>query len=520
MSIGDNKTRFEQLHDFIVSKKDNEIIRATDQKLSASELKKEKNLKFDNNLDVRHIYVRTGIVSKFLQKITGSTDGAKEKQQKAKDLITNILDSLQKNLKSENVASRNAINSIKDILKQSKNDFTAGMIKEHLAVINNELETNKLTESPSNNAKSSNSSNHTNSVKNKSRKDEVTTPVKKDIPDVAIKSYQDEDDDIDDGDSAKSEADSLSDTFYEDDAGSSSESESELSFSSVNRASSTSVSDAQIEVLNKLEKSNDGSVDVNPKSGDISKSTDTAATSKATNNASPAKNNETIKGGVAEVNTSSVSTTPLVPSASSNEESNAFATTNTYIESMREDLWSTDQGYYEVSKPFHITGGVKTSKFLAQAYLLPDGKKLGFSEKNKGRFDRKTVGHVVKGEHKLRSNESSTNAKSLAHSYLKLEVKSPDIPNKENLVKTYYNSVNNISDQYKKSNPGKELTSLVIVPLTSSSGDLSDVDISALVYALKYIQYENPNLNIVISADESEHKKRIQEAYEASWKPR
>jgi hypothetical protein len=82
-----------------------------------------------------------------------------------------------------------------------------------------------------------------------------------------------------------------------------------------------------------------------------------------------------------------------------------------------------------------------------------------------------------------------------------------------NLFQAYMDSVNNVVAQYKQFNPGKELTSLVISPITSLPGTLSEVEITALVSALKYIQHENPNLNIAIAADEQQHADRIQTAY-------
>ena len=193
------------------------------------------------------------------------------------------------------------------------------------------------------------------------------------------------------------------------------------------------------------------------------------------------------------------------------------------LQSIRTDLLMTDQGYYEVSKPLHITGGLEVSKFLAQAYLLSVSKNLTFSGGGEGSSESNPVGDV-KSRDVFLPDLININAKPLAHSYLQLVAEAPNISQaagfqglvdfRINLFQTYMDSVNNVVAKYKQFNPGKELTSLVISPITVSPGALSEVEITALVSALKYIEYENPDLNIVIAADEQQHADRIQAAYE------
>ena len=130
-------TAFLKIHSFINSLKDDEVIRATDQKLSDAELKKDKNAKFDNNKGATHLYVRSGLLSKLRQALTSSTDGAIQKQHLAKELIFKTLDNLPDDLKN-NDSVKKSIKNITDILKNNElKDFTAGMIRNDLDVINN-----------------------------------------------------------------------------------------------------------------------------------------------------------------------------------------------------------------------------------------------------------------------------------------------------------------------------------------------------------------------------------------------
>ena len=109
---------FVQIYNFINSLNDDEIIRATDQKLSTAELKKDKNLNFDNNKGATHLYVRSGFFSKLRQVLTSRTDDAMQKQNKAKDLIIKTLNDLPDNFKNDD-SVKQSIKNITDTLKNN-----------------------------------------------------------------------------------------------------------------------------------------------------------------------------------------------------------------------------------------------------------------------------------------------------------------------------------------------------------------------------------------------------------------
>jgi phytoene dehydrogenase-like protein len=172
-----------------------------------------------------------------------------------------------------------------------------------------------------------------------------------------------------------------------------------------------------------------------------------------------------------------------------------------------------------------------TSKILAQAYLLPEGKKLEFFGK-KGEASKLNKDQVVHGEHELRDELDLTNEKRGTRPYLKLEVKlemnffqpstkmaqNPAVTrqaeqNKNTLIAIYKDSIEKISAEYKKTNPGQELETLVITPITSTEGILLPVESTALVLAVKEIQLGNPGLRIAISADKKTHSDDIRAAY-------
>ena len=141
-------TAFVKIHSFINSLKDDEVIRATDQKLSDAEMKKNKNAKFDNNKGATHLYVRSGLLSKLRQALTSSTDGAIQKQHSAKELIITTLNNLPDDLKNE-VSVQKSIKNITDTLKNNDlKDFTAGMIRKDLDVINNAFKFQNVIANP------------------------------------------------------------------------------------------------------------------------------------------------------------------------------------------------------------------------------------------------------------------------------------------------------------------------------------------------------------------------------------
>ena len=141
-------TAFVKIHSFINSLKDDEVIRATDQKLSDAEMKKNKNAKFDNNKGATHLYVRSGFFSKLMQVFTSGTDGAIQKQHLAKELIIKTLKNLPNDLKN-NDSVKQSIKNITDTLKNNElKDFTAGMIRKDLDVINNAFKFQNVIANP------------------------------------------------------------------------------------------------------------------------------------------------------------------------------------------------------------------------------------------------------------------------------------------------------------------------------------------------------------------------------------
>jgi hypothetical protein len=223
---------------------------------------------------------------------------------------------------------------------------------------------------------------------------------------------------------------------------------------------------------------------------------------------------------------------PASSAPSSKAETKSAATDNPYLESLNSKWSAKENGYFEVSKPFYITGAMPTSKILAQAYLLPEGKKLDFIGK-KYVASNLNENQVVRGEHELREELDLSNQKRDLRTYLTLEVKlemksfkpSTKVAQnsavlrlqeeyKNSLITTYKDSVEKISAEYKKTNPGKELETLVIAPITSTEGILLPTERTALVSAVKEIQLGNPGLKIAISADRETHSDAIRAAYE------
>jgi hypothetical protein len=86
---------------------------------------------------------------------------------------------------------------------------------------------------------------------------------------------------------------------------------------------------------------------------------------------------------------------------------------------------------------------------------------------------------------------------------------------KNSLKAIYKDSIEKISAEYKKTNSGKELETIVITPITSTEGILLPVESTALVLAVKEIQHGNPGLKIAISADKEAHSDAIRAAYES-----
>ncbi len=567
---------FVKINAFIQALEDDEIIRASDQQLSDAELKKDKNIGFDNNKGATHLYVRSGFFSKLRQVLTSRTDGAMKKQNKAKDLIIDALNSLPKELKNDN-SVKNAFENIKQTLTSNDvKDFTAGMIKEHLNTINAALILrNRTAEMVSGVAKNNASpkpvaaspapvvlsptsvavsptvvaaspkveeyespNGSEESLKTYTNDEEISNggddplefesyfslfgvgsgdnSAKKIVPNLATKetnnkteetsdsAYSNEE--IPDGDDALSEVVSGSDSDDEDGAVSSSESELPA-----NETSSDPV--------------------VNGKPAEDTNSS--LAESAPTINTTPAPIGEAIEQGMDAAEVATKSTPSPAPTArTSTAEAKSTETANRYLESLKSKWSANENGYFEVSNPFYITSEMPTSKMLSQAYLLPEGKQLEFFGK-KGEPSKLSGNRIMHGEHELRDDLDLTNEKRGTRPYLKLEVKLESKPfqsstkvaqnpavlrlaeeYQKSLITIYTDSVQKISDEYKKTNPGKELETLVIAPITSTDGILLEVESTALVTAIKEIQHSNPGLKIAISADKEAHSDAIRAAYE------
>ena len=89
---------------------------------------------------------------------------------------------------------------------------------------------------------------------------------------------------------------------------------------------------------------------------------------------------------------------------------------------------------------------------------------------------------------------------------------------KTELFDTYLNSFSKINEEYKKINSGRELETLVIVPIPGLPGVLTEVESEVLATAVLAIQNENPDLKIHVSAAETLHENRIRSAYEEKIK--
>lgn len=538
-------TAFVKIHNFINSLKDDEVIRATKQDLSKSELDKEKNENFKNDNGVTHLYVRSGFFSKLRQVLTSRTDGAIEKQKIAKDLIIDALNSLPKELKNDN-SVKNAFENIKQTLTSNDvKDFTAKMIREDLTTIYNALNLiNRTVEI--NSAATKNNASATpvaaspttvavsptvvtasptveeyvspnkseESLKTNTNNEEISNggdePLefesyfsifgvgsgdnseKKIEPNLATKETNNKteepsdsalrNEEIPDGDDALSEVGSGSDSDDEDGALSSSESELPLNETSSDPAVHG------IPVEEPSSKLAESAPTINTTSAPIGKAIerDTDAAEAATER----------------------TPSPATSAPSSTAETKSTANANPYLASIK-SVWNlSSSGRYEITTLFSISGDVNPSNIIAQAYIHPSGKKLNFSGDAK-----KSVG--------------------IASSYITVEADVPKsnffigtgpITNsrtenrlsqfREALFKTYIDSFNKINAEYKQSNPGKKLETLVIVPIISTDGTLSETHVAALVSAVRFIQFENETLKIAISADKDTHAARIRVAYE------
>jgi hypothetical protein len=146
-------------------------------------------------------------------------------------------------------------------------------------------------------------------------------------------------------------------------------------------------------------------------------------------------------------------------------------------------------------------------------------------------------GDVIQGKHILHKH-GDTDAQRDTRPYLKLSAKGPNsilvgaskvarnetmkqqMLNrfKTELLETYLDSFTKINEEYKKINSGRELETLVIVPISGLPGVLTEVESVVLASAVLAIQNENPDLKIHVSAAEINHENRIRSAYEEKIK--
>ena len=192
-------------------------------------------------------------------------------------------------------------------------------------------------------------------------------------------------------------------------------------------------------------------------------------------------------------------------SASSTAETKSTATDNPYLKSL-ETEWKAKNGVYEVSKPFHITYDVPASHIIAQAYLLPVGRQLklpGNTKKSSGEES-----FVIK-------NAEAPKLTRVGGNKLVINQRTAERLEKirTELFDTYLDTFVKISSEYKELKLGEKLETLVIVPISSVSETLADIESEALANALHAIQIENPTLKIVISADKDTHAAKIQADY-------
>jgi hypothetical protein len=316
-----------------------------------------------------------------------------------------------------------------------------------------------------------------------------------------------EDDEIPDGDDALSEVGSGLDSDDEDGAVSSSESE-----------------------LPANETSSDPAVDVSLVEEPSSKLAESAPTI----NTTPAPIGKAIEQGTDAAKATTERTPSPAPfgSSSTTADIKDSAKANPYLESLKTEWDPADDGYHTITKPFFITGGVPTSSMIAEAYLIPAGKKLNFTEEVDV-FNSGLDGGVVQAKHILHKHRD-TDTQRDTRPYLKLSAKAPNsilvgaskvAKNetmkqqmvdrfKADLKNTYLESFKKINEEHKKINSGKQLETLVIVPLSSLPLILSEVESEVLASAVISIQNEIQDLKIHISAAETLHENRIRSAYE------
>jgi hypothetical protein len=491
---------------------DDQIIRAANTKL-----------KTDDSIKT-YFYVRNNKIDQVLQKLTDWTNGAKTKQALAKNqIILNlkiIKDDPEFHKKFPDQGKRERalvlMNKIIMNINTAEKDITASMIKKDLQSLNSFLGTYETIEKKSE---------HSDQVEDSSEGDVAKSEAESDLNKAKVNNTGSNTTeavgvDLDDGLTVVMHPSELENFENNTKAIISKNISSYLS----KLSNVTSIDVAEV-ILN----SSDPTVAGKP----VEETNSTEANSTPAINTTPAPIGKAIEQGKdVEVAATQSIPSPVTSAPSSTADTKSIATANPYLESLNTKWSAKENGYFEVSKPFYITGEMPTSKMLAQAYLLPQGKKLEFFGE-KGEASKLNENQIVHGEHELRDDLDLSNQKRDSRTYLKLEVKSemksfqvsPTMASnpavirmteeyKNSLKAIYKDSVEKISAEYKKTNSGKELETIVITPITSTEGILLAVESTALVSAVKEIQLGNPNLKIAISADKEVHSDAIRTAYE------
>ncbi len=496
---------------------DDQIIRATNIQLKTDDSTK------------TYFYVRKNKIDQIFQKLTDWTDGAKAKQKLAKNQIISNLKIIKDNpefdKKFPNKERREQalvlMNKIIMTVNTTEKDITSSMIKRDLLSLNSFLRTYENIEKKSE---------HSDPVEDSSEGDFANSEAESDlnaakgnntgsniIEVVGVDKY--------DGVTVVMQPSETNNFENNIKANISKNMSSILS----KLANVTSVDVAEV-VLNSVDPLVDGKLAEDTNSS--------PAESGPTISTTPAPIGKAIEQGSNAAEAATENTPSPVPfsSSSTTAEIKDSAKANPYLESLKTEWDPADDGYHTITKPFFITGGVPTSSMIAEAYLLPVSKQLNFAEEgsvvSSGR-----EGHVVQGKHILHKH-GDTDTQRDTRPYLKLSAKGPNsilvgaskvakndamkqqILNrfKTELFQTYLDSFTKINEEYKKINSGRELETLVIVPISGLPGVLTEVESEVLASAVLAIQNENPDLKIHVSAAETLHESRIRSAYEEKIK--
>lgn len=480
-------TNIDLINKFVAASKNDQIIRATDKTLGKSPVR-----------DIQ-FYCRNGKFEQLWQKLTDWTVGAKNKQTIAKNAIINNLNIIKNNpeflekLSDQN--QRKIINSIHKIImtvKSAEKDITSSMIQRDLQDLNDYLKTS---------AGHQKKSELSNTLAGSSVGDVANSEAESDLNAAKVNntgSYITElvGIDIDEGVTVvmhPSEIDNFENNIKANISKNMSSYISKL-------ANVTSIDLAEV-VFKSEDPENAGRPYKEPDSK--------LAESAPTINTTPAPIGKAIEQSTDAVEAGTEITPSPAPSAPSlKAETKSTANTNPYLASLK-SVWNpSSSGRHEITTLFSISGDVNPSNIIAQAYIHPSGKKLNFSGDAKKSVG--TASSYITVEAEVPKSKFFIGTGPITNTRTENRL----VQFRDALFNTYIESFNKIDAEYKESNPGKELETLVIVPISSTDGTLSDSHVTALVSAVQSIQHENENLKIAISAEKDAHAARIRVAYE------